>query len=228
MIDKVTGIIKQMEQKLSGYFALLNYRYCNICIKASPLALLPVVIRIDDAEYKFEDVARVSTDRNNPYILKVVPNDYSNMLNIGKGIAMEHPEFKQERGSIKPEGSDEIKYLLLTMPEVNEERRDAMDDSVKALYDDCKARMDVAKAKCVAQVTSELLRRGKEEMDEAKDAIDKKYDQYAEMCDKMTNSKYEEIEKGYQDYMKREAEKKEKSAAKKSENDKSVGKSIKL
>lgn len=228
MTDTVSGLINQMEQKLSGYYALLNYRYCNICIKASPLSLLPVTIEIDETEYIFEDVAKVATDKNNPYILKVVPNDYDNVLAIGKGIAMEHPEFKQERASIKPEGCDEIKYILLTMPEVNKDRRDEMNDAVKLLYDDCKVRMDAAKTMCLTQTTAELLRKGKDEMDEAKEAIDKKYDQYADMCNKMTDSKYEEIEKGYQDYEKRVADKKEHSATKKSENDKSVAKSFKL
>jgi len=43
-------LIRELDSKLGGYAALLNYRYLNLCVKAEPVALLPVVIEDKDGD----------------------------------------------------------------------------------------------------------------------------------------------------------------------------------
>ena len=52
-------LIGEMESKLGGYAGLLNYRFMNLCVKAEPAALLPVVVISNDGEVlNLEKVAR--------------------------------------------------------------------------------------------------------------------------------------------------------------------------
>ena len=77
-------------------------------------------------------------------------NYSSDIPAVAQGIFKVHPEFKQEMFNeevdyINEDGeerTDKVPYILLTMPEVNDERYDVLKDGVKVVYDDTKVKME--------------------------------------------------------------------------------------
>ena len=137
----IKSFIHEMEGRLNGYVTLLIYRYANLCVKAQPMALLSAEI-IDDevGVMKIEHVAGVTMP--DEYHLRLVPFDSRIIFPLCKAIKKEHPEFKQELVMPEDGADDEQRHLILTMPVVNKDRRDALLQSVDTLYDGCKAKMD--------------------------------------------------------------------------------------
>ena len=116
----------QLYEKLKGYVAMMNFRFINLCVKADPVALIPVTVNIEGDEKTLEQVAM--TAQKDDYRFWIVPKYDEDMESICKGIAKVHPEFKQEEGSFKVDGPGEngkahdVRYIELTMPEVNQKR----------------------------------------------------------------------------------------------------------
>ena len=190
-----------MEGKLNGYVTLLTYRYANLCVKAQPLALLSAEIIDEELGVQtIEKVAGVSVP--DEYHLKLIPFASRFNFPLCKAIKKEHPEFKQDL--IKPEdASDEDeRYLILTMPEVNKDRYDALIDSVDLLYDGCKTKMD----KTIADYQGKLEKRiatlsSEDERNEAKTVFESKVKTYMDLIDTVKADKVKEIEEAYQRYL---------------------------
>lgn len=228
MKSSVYVINNDLEQKLSGLISLLDYRYGNICVKATPVALLPVKVELEDGVFNFEDAADVVMVEEDPYVMQIFPKDENNIFLVGKGIAIAHPEFKQEIKRYELESETELKYILLTMPEVDENRKKVMRESVKLLYDDCKVRMEAYLTMATASTMKEMPGEPSEEIEAAKKELEKKHDEYIEMCDALHDDKEQEIEDAYNEYMERQNEAKQASAIEKDENDPSLLTSLKL
>lgn len=198
-------LIGEMESKLGGYAALLNYRFMNLCVKAEPAALLPVVVISNDGEVlNLEKVARARLATKYQY--EVVPM-YSDLLEpICKGMLNAHPEFKQEvitpddDQRIYPNQEDE-KHILLTVPEVNQDRHDTLMDAVKLLYDQCKVEVDKVNAAYSAKLAAKVAELSKAEIDEAKEKMEKSQEMYSKMCEDYLTAKKKEIEEAYQKYL---------------------------
>ena len=87
-------IIGELDGKLTGHAALLNYRYMNLCVKAEPAALLSFTITdIEGNTYNIEEVA--DTLMPDDYSFEFVPKEMGMLPFIQEGIAEAHPEFKQ-------------------------------------------------------------------------------------------------------------------------------------
>lgn len=189
-----------MESRLGGYVTLLVYRYANLCVKAQPLSLLSAQI-IDDemGEMKLEQVAGVML--LDEYHLKLVPFDPRFNFPLCKAIKLEHPEFKQDL--VKPEnGEEDERILILTMPEVNKDRRDVLIDSVNVLFDGCKAKMDKTSAEYRLKLEKKIVTLPTDdERNEAKDALDSSIKNHQGIVDKVKEDKVKEIEEAYQRYL---------------------------
>ena len=189
-----------MESRLGGYVTLLVYRYANLCVKAQPLSLLSAQI-IDEemGEMKLEQVAGVML--LDEYHLKLVPFDPRFNFPLCKAIKLEHPEFKQDL--VKPEnGEEDERILILTMPEVNKDRRDVLIDSVNVLFDGCKAKMDKTSAEYRLKLEKKIvILPTDDERNEAKDAMEAKIKSYKDMADLNKTEKVKEIEEAYQHYL---------------------------
>ena len=197
----IETLIHEMEGRLGGYVTLLVYRYANLCVKAQPMALLSAEI-IDEemGAMKLEQVAGVMMP--DEYHLKLVPFDPRFNFPLCKAIAKEHPEFKQDL--VVPNDSNDERecHLILTMPEVNKDRRDALIDSVNVLYDGCKAKMDKTSAEYRLKLESKILTLPTDdERNEAKDALDSSIKNHQEIVDKVKADKVKEIEEAYQRYL---------------------------
>ena len=197
----IENLIREMEGKLSGFTTLLIYRYANLCVKAQPMALLSAEI-IDDelGEMKIEEVAGVTMP--DEYHLKLIPYDPRFNFSLCKAIKKEHPEFKQEL--VAPEDADDEKerYLILTMPEVNKDRRDALIQAVDTLYDGCKAKIDKTCADYRLKLEKKIVALpSDDERNEAKDAMEAKIKTYKGLVDTTKAEKEKEIEEAYQRYL---------------------------
>ena len=202
----IETLIHEMESRLGGYVTLLVYRYANLCVKAQPLSLLSAQI-IDDemGEMKLEQVAGVML--LDEYHLKLVPFDPRFNFPLCKAIKLEHPEFKQDL--VKPEnGEEDERILILTMPEVNKDRRDVLIDSVNVLFDGCKAKMDKTSAEYRLKLEKKIVTLPTDdERNEAKDALDSSIKNHQGIVDKVKEDKVKEIEEAYQRYLDEQASK---------------------
>lgn len=196
----IETLIHEMESRLGGYVTLLVYRYANLCVKAQPLSLLSAQI-IDEemGEMKLEQVAGVML--LDEYHLKLVPFDPRFNFPLCKAIKLEHPEFKQDL--VKPEnGEEDERILILTMPEVNKDRRDVLIDSVNVLFDGCKAKMDKTSAEYRLKLEKKIVTLPTDdERNEAKDALDSSIKNHQGIVDKVKEDKVKEIEEAYQRYL---------------------------
>ena len=213
MRTSVSKLLGDAKKKMSGYAALLNYRYANLCIKAQPEALLS--LKLED--HPIEDLARACNAPDREDQFQIYPLDPSLLMPLVKAIKKVHPEFDIELK--QPEWSDdeEDRYILATMPEVNKDRHDALMQGVAVLSDWCDAKMKAVFAVTSAQIPLKLVNAEPEEIDEAKDALKQLNDWHADICKKYRADKEAEIEDAYKHYQeeqaKKQAEKEEQDAA---------------
>ena len=149
------AIYKEFDQygdDLSGHCARFSYRLMNLCVKAEEVSLLPVEVLVEGDLQKIEECAKIA--KKDEYTFMVVPNFEEDLTAVAQGVFLEHPEFIQKVESMTVDGVDEegkpvssdMPYLLLTMPAVDDDRYKVLKDSAKALYEECKAAMELATA----------------------------------------------------------------------------------
>lgn len=206
MNNIIISQIDEAQKRMSGYIALLNYRFKNLCVKADIAAMLPVSVYADGQELNIEDVANVNMP--DEYQLGVYPKEENDLQSIIQGIYEAHPEFKMEIKSTDGSDSEESNYALYTMPEVDKNRRDFLKNGVKGLKDECLVRIDAVYADYQARFAKILVNVPAEDADEANKALDKARRQCKEMVDDLLFQKEQEIEEGYQRYLE-EKEKRE-------------------
>ncbi len=209
MRKSIALTLGEASSKLSGYAALLNYKYFNLCVKAEPVSLLSVTVEYDDTEFNIEDVADVASPREDQ--LQVYPKTPELTYYIGKAIAVIHPEFKQEvveaENSDSSEEGEEEKSILLTMPEVNKDRRDALMDAVKVFYEEIKTKLTTNYEVYTQKTLVQLSDASAEEIDEAKKSMEDIKKQNFELIDTYRDNKEKEIEAAYQRYLEHKTEK---------------------
>lgn len=191
----------QLEEKYTGIVNLMNYRFLNMCVKAEEGALLPVKVQIDGQTLNLEDVATMA--KKNDYEFVIMPNYTDDLLQVGKGITMVHPEFKQTVDKLEVEVYDAnqqkvkryLPYILLTMPEVDDERYDLLKQLVGASYDECKVRMDAAKAKTTKDLAPLLV--DEMDADQIREFFNKLNEDWEGKREGLYKEKMDEIEKAY-------------------------------
>lgn len=215
MKNKTATRLGELETKLNSTVALLCFRYMNLCVNAEPVSLLSVVVKSGDEDYKIEEVAKVTMPQENQ--LKIYPESQAFLFDIGKAIAVAHPEFDQDIVSIErdknvdPNDPNADKGILLTMPVVDDDRHDALMDAVKTLSDETKQRMDFHVGVCTAKITVQLAGASAEEIKEAKDGIEDLKGKYGDLAKQYREQKEKEIEDAYQLYLKQQEEKNRKT-----------------
>lgn len=211
MRKNVEVIVNEMKSKVNGYAVMLHYRFSNLCVKAEPMSMLSITITdLEGDEHEFEDVADAII--SDPYKIEILPKDQRMLFNICRGVMEAHPEFKQdiitseETNRLDPENKEE-QHILCTMPEVNQDRHDALVDHVSVLYDGCKSRIDATNAAYKTKLATHMEGMSKEEIDEANDNLKSVYDKYCEIIDNLRSQKDKEIEDAYEKYLTRQQKK---------------------
>ena len=213
MKRSIISLYEAMEDKLSGYVSIANYRYMNLCVKAEEVSLLSVRVNIEGEEKNIEDVAQVS--KKVDYQFVAIPNYSEDLMPLAQGIAMQHPEFKQEFDAENVEVGDgegnpqtvKVKMLILTMPEVDDDRYDVLKKAVDAAYDECKVDMEAIVSQTKTQITPLLAGEEPADVKRVKDGIDKAEKTWNDRCENFHNEKLKEIEEAHNKWKAKQAEK---------------------
>ena len=217
MTTAVTTLLDAAARKLSGYAALLNYRYMNLCVKAEPASLLSFNVEVDGEPLPFEKTAQVRLAKGREDQFEIFPFDQELMGPLVQAMMGVHPEFKLDFPQKEDGDKPEDRYILATMPEVDDNRHKVLMDAVGALADLCSGQMDATMTAFTAKLTAQMINASPDAQDEAKDALQDVYDKHQDMCKKFRANKEQEIEEAYQAYQEKQAaeqaEKQEKEAS---------------
>lgn len=197
----------KMSDSLSTLNAQFAYRLMNLCVKSEPVSLLPILINIEGEQQKIEECAHVSKDDD--YTFRVFANYSSDIPAVAQGIFKTHPEFKQELFEEEVEYIDEdgeervdkVPYILLTMPEVDDERYDVLKDGVKAIYEDTKVKMENVIANADVKMAELMAGESEADIEKVKKNRDKQVKTWTEQRDKVYNKKLQEIEEAHSKWL---------------------------
>ena len=202
----------KMSDSLSTLNAQFAYRLMNLCVKSEPVSLLPIIVFIDGEQMKLEECAQISKDDD--YTFKVFANYSSDIPALAQGIFKTHPEFKQELFEEEVEYIDEdgeervdkVPYILLTMPEVDDERYDVLKDGVKAIYEDTKVKMENVIANADVKMAELMAGESEADIEKVKKNRDKQVKTWTEQRDKVYNKKLQEIEEAHSKWLLEQSE----------------------
>ncbi|RHA78032.1 ribosome recycling factor [Phocaeicola coprophilus] len=205
----VYKLLQEAQQKMNGYAVYMNYQFMHFGVKAEPAALLSVEVEVGGERMNLEDVADVAIPQDDQFAL--IPKEQDFLFDICKAVAQAHPDYKIGQKSINEEEEDSLdgeedRYVLCTMPEVNDDRHDVGMNYVKAIYEEMTAKIDTTHAAYGAEIIKQLASAKPEEIDEAKEEFQKIYDQMKDICKSYREEKEKQIEEAYQDYLKKKAE----------------------
>ena len=206
MKSSIVKLLDGAQGKMSAYVALLNYRYSNLCVKAVPEALLCVFLEMDGDQYPIEKVAQARNPEDGDDKFEIYPNSQDLLKPLVKAVHDVHPEFKIELKDIE-EGEDD-KFILATMPEVDDARYKFLTEAVGVLADVCKGQLDEVFSKTTAEMALALAGQSKDEIDEAKDALQGVRDQADKLSKEIRGNKEKEIEDAHDAYKAKQEEKK--------------------
>lgn len=205
MKRSISNQYDQLQEKLKGYVAMMNFRYINLCIKADPISLIPVKVNVEGTEKNLEQVAM--TAKKDDYRFWIVPKYDEDKDSICKGIAKVHPEFKQKEDTLKIEGISEdgeaydVHYIELTMPDVDDNRYNALKDAVDVVYQECKTLMEAAVSKAKAEIAFLSVGEPKEDIDGINKAVDNLNEKCEKQRDKLRDKKLQDIEDAYKKWL---------------------------
>lgn len=194
--------INDFQKKLNGYNMLFNYRMTNLCVKAEPTALMPVTVNVANTEYNLEEVADIL--KPDDFSFDVYPKNQNNLQQIIDGIFDVHPEFKMKLKTDKDENdenAEEIRHAFYTMPWVNKDRRDLLNETTKTFHKECLANLELANAQLQERLVEAYTKMPPAEADEARLGFKKVYNDAKDECEQLYKMKLDEIEEGYQRYL---------------------------
>ena len=194
-------------ESLSNYSAVFGYRLKNLCVKAEEVSLLPIKVLIDGELQMLEDCTTIG--KPDEYSFMVFPRYDEDMTILGQSIMVSHPEFKQEIKSMTVDSVDEkgnpkevdVRYILLTMPEVDDDRYDVLTDGVKLCYDECKAQMEAVAAQADARFAELLVVESEEDQEKLKKGVEALKKQWDDHRDNIYNEKMQEIEDAHNKWL---------------------------
>lgn len=199
---KIDTFIQVASKDIFSYVVLLNYHYQNLPIKAEPVSLLPIQVEIEGKQYPLDDISVVSKPEWNQ--LRIHPNNEEYIPFICKSIPIFHPEFKIETTHYLIEQlGKEQRVVLLTMPEVDDERYKILNDGCKSLASQCKGVVKEKYAKHETLLPIKLNGLSPEKLNVAKERLSKSHDDAIKNIDELLNDKLEEIEKAHKEYLKK-------------------------
>ena len=200
-------IIKEFDMlgdALSTLNAQFAYRLMNLCVKAEPVSLLSIEAMIEGESQKLEDCTQIG--KEDDYSFQIFPNYDGDIPALAQAIFMDHPEFKQEMKTMQvnistdednPDMQD-VHYIQVTMPEVDDNRYDVLKNGVKAYYEENKAQMESVCAKYDAKLATLLDGESEEDVKKVKKAREKQTKTWNEHRDTIYNDKLKEIEDAHE------------------------------
>ena len=194
--------LKDFTEKARGYNMMFNYRMMNLCVKAEPGALVPVIVTVGGKDYNLEEVAQIR--RPDDYIFEIRANNSDYLQNIIDGIMDVHPEFVFEMKTEKDIEEKDVSYAQYTMPEVDKDRYDLLSETTKAFYNECLVSIDAVYAQKEAKLAEVAVHAPAEDVQQIKDELDEYYHNAKDEAQKMRDMKLQEIEEAYLHYQEKE------------------------
>ena len=208
MKKSVVTILGDAQNKMSGYVALLNYRYSNLSVLAQAEALLCVFVDLDGDRIPIEKVAKARNAPDREDQFEIYPNDQDLLKPLLKGLNDVHPEYKIELVNID-EDDDEEKFILATVPPVDDARHKILTEAVDLLAKVCNSQIEATFDAATAQIALKLAGAPKDEIDEAKEALQQVHDDADKLAGDIKKEKEDQIEKAYNIYKEEQEKKKE-------------------
>ena len=208
MKKSVVTILGDAQNKMSGYVALLNYRYSNLSVLAQAEALLCVFVDLDGDRIPIEKVAKARNAPDREDQFEIYPNDQDLLKPLLKGLNDVHPEYKIELVNID-EDDDEEKFILATVPPVDDARHKLLTEAVDLLAKVCNSQIEATFDAATAQIALKLAEAPKDEIDEAKEALQQVHDDADKLAGDIKKEKEDQIEKAYNIYKEEQEKKKE-------------------
>jgi len=207
----IAKAITEMQNKSLGYITNMTYLYGQLCIKAEPMSLLGFEITGNNSINKIENVADaiVHNQPDDDFIIDLYPKNGFEIADIAAGVMEIHPEFKQsiEKTQVEDEENEEaMEFLRLTMPDVDDDRRDIYNKGVDTVHDMTKGQLDALFTYMTGKLTVLSVGESPEEMKQVKDMLEENKKKYSETVEQVTSDKKQEIENAYQRYLKKKAE----------------------
>lgn len=194
--------LKDFTEKARGYNMMFNYRMMNLCVKAEPGALVPVIVTVGGKDYNLEEVAQIR--RPDDYVFEIRANNSDYLQNIIDGIMDVHPEFVFEMKTEKDIEDKDVNYAQYTMPEVDKDRYDLLSETTKAFYNECLVSIDAVYAQKEAKLAEVAVHAPAEDVQQIKDELDEYYNNAKDEAQKMRDMKLQEIEEAYLHYQEKE------------------------
>ncbi len=199
--------LNELYTKLSNLSGVFGYQLQNLCVKAEPVALLTIEVNVEGENQKLEDCTTVA--KKDDYSFTIVPHYEDDIPALEQGIFKAHPEFKLKKMTMTVDSIDlkgnpkevEVPYILATMPDVTDERYNILNEGVKLLYENCKAKMEAAILKSDAKLAGLLVGESKDTVDEVTDAIDMIKKEWNDKREQTRDEKLKEIEDAYQKWL---------------------------
>ena len=199
-------IIKEFDMlgdALSTLNAQFAYRLMNLCVKAEPVSLLSVEAMIEGESQKLEQCSQIG--KEDDYSFQVYPNYDGDIPALAQAIFKEHPEFKQEFKTMQVDIStdennpdmQDVHYINVTMPEVDDNRYDVLKNGVNAFYEENKAQMEAVSAKYDAKLASLIEGESDQDIKKLKEAREKQTNSWNQQRDNIYEAKIKEIEEGH-------------------------------
>ena len=208
---KISNVLIETQERLLGFVTEMSYGYAQLCVKADPSSLLGFEETVDGKTCKMEELARVLVhdEEGDDDKIDLYPIEIGYIQTLITGMMKFHPEFKitieKYEEAEEDDESPELKFIRLTMPKVNKERRDFMLTAIDALDTYCKGRLEKMRVKYSAQLTKVCLGEKPEAVDEAKNVMDALMKKYGDMREQLTTKKKEEVENAFQRYLREKA-----------------------
>lgn len=230
--------LNNAQQRQMGYVTVMSYAYCNLCVKADASSLLGVEVAMSGMPLHIEDMADVYVhtlkEDGDETIIDLFPKEANYLGLLAQGVFKAHPEIKQSVETypdVTEEDKDDpdAKFLRLTMPEVDKNRRDVLMKAIDALDEKCKLQLEVVKTKTTAKLmvlgvkpipkeavqsvaAAHLSALGtapqpkgeegpKKEEEDPFAKFEEQHAQYDQMRDNLTNDKKKEVEDAYQQFL---------------------------
>ena len=194
---------ERLGEYLSNYNAIFAYRLMNLCVKAEEVSLLPIEVLVEGEVQNLEKCTTIG--KKDDYSFMIFPNFDEDLPSLAYSITRAHPEFKQEILSMKVDSADitgktterDVRYILVTMPEVDDNRYDVLKDGLKVCYEDCKAQMEAANVKAKAKIAEFSVGESEEDINNVKKGLEQLNDQWYGQRDRLYNEKLQEIEEAH-------------------------------
>jgi ribosome recycling factor len=223
-------------KSLNQKYVYMMYSFMNICTESDPGALLSMSVIAAGKERNIEEVANVAVpDKQHYYI---IPFRESFIPAIIKGVVEEHPEFTPKPKLVDhdtiidleeaEEDDPRQRIVVCTVPEVNKDRHDLLLELTDTFYQKCKTEMTELQIKFMKQLMKYQNLLSEEEMNEEKNNLEKIYNQYVDMRDKLNDDKVKSIEEAYQRYLEHQSEESKDSIGAKTSQNKNIATSMNM